>query len=109
MSTATMTADDNTTSRPKTPPSVLQTVASDGEQLARTSSQTEGIVRRFIVEMDGRRRQRATGTLTPPGGVSENYRRATSTSTSTSVSASSNLDAADAAAVSDDEQEELMS
>ena len=118
--------DIDLTPRPKTPspppPTVLLRANSDDAQLQRSvdseeraSSQTEGIFRRFIVEMDSRRRRCLRGQLSEPGSTPER-RRVSSTSSSSSSfpppppSSSSSSDlAAVAAAAGDEDDDELLS
>ena len=118
--------DSDLTPRPKTPPpspAVLLREDSDAIELQRSvdredseqraSSQTEGIFRRFIVEMDSRRRQCLRVQLAEPDSTSEHHRVSPTSSSSSSAfpssSSSSSSDPAAAAAAEDDNDDELLS
>ena len=97
--------DDMEQSRPKTPPDTA--VVRDGsdpglQSLQGTSTQTEGIVRHFITEMDSRRRTHCVdGQLTENNSASGNLHAASSSSTS------SPSDSSPAAAAADAEDDDL--
>jgi len=108
-STATVSLDDaelsDSASRPKTPPTALLRVGSDASmdrELARASTQTGGIVRHFIDEMNSRRRQRVARQRSEIVSVSDNGHRASSSSSFLP----SNVAAAAAADGDDDEADD---
>lgn len=122
--------DIDLTPRPKTPspppPTVLLSANDDDtgtlNSEACASSQTERIFRRFVVEMDSRRRQCLRGQLAEPGSTPER-RRVSSTSSSSSSfpppappppppsssSSSSDPAAAAAATARDEDDDQLLS